>query len=36
MPAHKDAILWMVDILGETQKALEQLKEKSTTPTKNG
>ncbi|MFT5950269.1 MAG: zinc/manganese transport system substrate-binding protein [Francisella sp.] len=35
MPANKDAILWMIDTLGETQKALEQLKEKSTTPTKN-
>jgi zinc/manganese transport system substrate-binding protein len=35
MPANKDAILWMIDILGETQKALEQLKEKSITPTKN-
>ena len=35
MPIGKNAISWMVDTLKNTQKALEQLKEKSATPTKN-
>ncbi|MGQ4004830.1 zinc ABC transporter substrate-binding protein [Francisellaceae bacterium CB52] len=35
MPADKDAISWMIDTLEATQKALEQLKQEPTAPTKN-
>ena len=35
MPVDKDAISWMIDTLGDTQKALEQLKKEPTAPTKN-
>ena len=35
MPFDKDAISWMIDTLGETQKALEQLKQEPVTLTKN-